>query len=114
MLTIEKLLISLMLINNGSDILLITGVHILKKFVDGKPTDQLDGMRYTCVLPANKYEQITIKLDNPVPVITPEELEAKGGTVKAKAKGFEGRFYKDNKSGDYRFTAKATSLEVIA
>lgn len=114
MLTIEKIIFNIQQINNGSDSILVTEVRPLKKYVDGKSTEEIEGFRYLCILPANKYEQVSIKVENLTPAITSEELEAKGGTVKAKVKGFEGRFYKDSSSGEYRFTGKATAIEVVA
>lgn len=97
----------------GGEIVLVTDINPIKEFVDNKPTNKICGYRYSVVCPANKYQQFDVKLEQTAPVITPEELEAKGGSVKAKIKGFEGRFFK-NRNGEYIFSAKATGIEVVA
>ena len=111
MLDITKLILPLSVIAGGSDTVLLTDVSPIKEFINGKPTDKILGFRYSCVCPAAKYVAIEIRVEQSAPVITPEELEAKGGTIKAKVKGFEGRFFK-NRDGNYIFTSKATGIEV--
>lgn len=110
MFKINQILFTLPQIANG-DTLLLTDVAPFKEYVDGKSTDKTIGYRYTCVCPANKYEQITIKVEEAKPILTAEEIAAKGA-VKVKPKSFEGRFYRD-RNGDYQFTAKAASMEVV-
>lgn len=88
-----------------------TNVRPVKEYKDGKPTDNVIGYNYTVVCPSNKYEQFSIKVEQQQPVITPEELESKGGSVKVKVKNFEGRFYQ-NAEKQILFTAKATAIEV--
>lgn len=97
----------------GADTVLITDVRPVKEFQDGKQTDKIIGYSYSVVCPANKYEAFSIKIEQQQPAISLDELAAKGGTVKAKVKGFEGRFYQ-NKSKDVLFTAKATGIEIVA
>lgn len=87
-------------------------VREVKEFVDGKPTGKVIGYNYTVVCPSNKYEQFSIRVLQPQPVITTEELEVKGGSVKVKVKNFEGRFYQ-NSQNKIQFSAKATAIEVI-
>lgn len=111
MIDIAKLVFSLLMVA-GSDSVLITEITSIKEFIDKKPTDKILGFSYTVVAPQNKFTEFKIKVEQAAPVITPEELEAKGGTVKAKIKGFEGHFYKD-RNGIYQFTSKATAIEVI-
>jgi len=108
---ITDLKCNLLLIAHGEQ-LILTDCQPVKQFVDGKPTDTIVGYRYTIVAPQNKYESFTVRIDQATPAITPDELEAKGGTVKCKLKGFEGKFFK-NKQNEYQFTAKADSLEVL-
>ncbi|MEK4206510.1 MULTISPECIES: hypothetical protein [Paenibacillus] len=110
MLKINNITFTLTQVANG-DTLLCTDVSPVKEFVDGKSTDKIMGFRYSCVCPANKYEQISIKVEEATPTIAADELAAKG-TVKVKPKNFEGRFYRD-RNGEYQFTAKATTLEVV-
>lgn len=112
MITINKIKITLPQVA-GADTVLITSVRQVKEFQDGKSTDKTIGYSYSVVCPSNKYEQINIKVEQAQPVITNEELEAKGGTVKAKVKGFEGKFYQ-NKNKEVLFSAVATGIEVVA
>lgn len=111
MITINKILLPLTLIA-GSEIVLVTEVRPVREFLDGKSTDRIIGYRYTCVCPDNKFEQMLVKVEEAAPAITQEMLDACGGTVKAKPKGFVGRFYRD-RAGEYQFTAKATAIEVL-
>lgn len=94
--------------------LIIVGVKPVKEFKDGKKTDNVIGYSYSVVCPSNHYEQFFIKVEQSQPVITPEELDAKGGAIKVKAvKGFTGKFYQ-NGDKDILFSAKATDIEVIS
>lgn len=97
-------------VTKGGPMLYIGGRPV-KEFKDGKSTEKIVGYSYTIVCPSNKYEQFQLKVEQPQPLLTPEELEAKGGTVKVKVKGFEGRFYQ-NAEKQIIFTAKATAIEV--
>ncbi|WP_085833818.1 hypothetical protein [Clostridium merdae] len=110
MLRINQMIFTLQQIAN-SDTLLLTDFFPVKEFVDGKSTDKIVAYRYVCVCPMNKYEQIAIRIEQTEAILTPEELSSKG-SIKVKPKGFEGRFYRD-RSGEYQFTAKATTLEVL-
>ena len=96
-----------------SNEVLVTDVKPYKDYVDGKPSENIAGVKYTALCPANKFESITVKVAQAVPTITTEMLEAAGGSIKATFKGFEGKFYRDSRSGEYLFTAKATEVEVL-
>lgn len=95
-----------------SDTVLVTAVRELFRYdLGGKRTDESDGYRYTVVAPANKFTEFNIK--TPTATVTQEQLDAaKDGVVKAKVKGFSGRFYR-TKTGDYAFTATAEALEPL-
>lgn len=110
MLKINQIIFTLQQIAHG-DTLLLTDFFPVKEFIDGKPTDKIIAYRYVCVCPMNKYEQIAIRVEQAEPILTSEELSSKG-SLKVKPKGFEGRFYRD-RSGEFQFTAKATTLEVV-
>jgi len=53
----------------------VTGVSIKKKYVDGKPTDEVEGINYTLTDPET-FTQIRVKALTTTPVITQEELDA--------------------------------------
>lgn len=95
-----------------SDTVLVTALKELYRYDEsGKRTDQLEGYRYTVVAPDNKYAEFDVK--TPTATVTQEQLDAaKGGVIKAKVKGFSGRFYR-TRTGDYAFTATAEALEPL-
>ena len=96
----------------GSDNVLITDVREVFKYENGKRTDTLEGYRYNAVAPDNKFQQLNIKTAKPY--VTPEQLAAaKGGVIKVRVKGFQGRFYRPRASRDYLFTSTAEALEII-
>ena len=107
---IDNIKFSLVQIAN-SDQLLLVDIKPIKEYVDGKSTDKVIGYRYECVCPKNKFEKISIKVEESQPAISAEELEAKD-TVTICPENFEGRFYKD-RSGEYQFTAKASRITVL-
>lgn len=94
-----------------SDYLLLVDILPVREFLDGQSTDKVIGYRYICVCPQNKFEKISIKVEESAPLLPPEEL-ATAGNIKVAPIHFEGKFYKD-RSGEYQFTAKAERLEVV-
>ena len=95
---------------NGEAILLnVTNGY---EYVNGKATDNVANQKYTVVCPTNGYEKIIVKIKGDKPVITNEQIQAKGGQVKAKFKNLTGRFYRTN-SGEYALSASADGLEVM-
>ena len=112
MIQINKIIFSLIHVAKSNEIL-VTEVKPYKDYIDGNPSDKIAGYKYTVVCPANKYESFTVKIAQEVPTITAEQLEAAGGAIKATFKGFEGKFYRDSRSGEYLFTSKALEVEVL-
>ena len=96
-----------------SNEVLVTDVKPYRDYIDGKPSDKIAGYKYTVVCPANKYESFAVKIEQETPTITAEQIEAAGGAIKVTFKGFEGKFYKDSRSGEYLFTSKALEVEVL-
>lgn len=111
MININKVIFTLAQVAN-SDIVFITEVRPVKEYQEGKPTEKILGYSYTVVCPANKFEAFIIKVEQQQPAITHQELESRGGTVKAKVKGFQGKFYQ-NKNKEILFTARATEMEIV-
>ncbi len=107
---IESIKITLEQIANGN-ILLLTDVSPIKEYVDGKPTDKILGFYYHTVCPQNKFEQVRIKVEESMPLITPEELAEKG-TIKVAPLNFSASFYRD-RNGVYQLSAKAERIEVV-
>ena len=111
MIRIEDMKFSLEQIARG-EVLLLTGISPIKEFIDGKATDQILGFRYQCVCPQNKFEHISIKVEEKTPSISAEMVE-ENGTLKVSPVNFEAKFYRD-KNGTYQLTAKAEKIEVIS
>lgn len=112
MLRITSIILTLLQVAKSTEVL-VTEVKSYKNYIDGKPSDEIAGYKYEVVCPANKYESFSVKIPQAAPTITTEMLEAAGGSIKATFKGFEGKFYRDSRSGEYLFTAKATEVEVL-
>lgn len=97
----------------NADWVLLTDVRRYMKYEDNKATDEIAGYRYSVVAPNNKYASFDIKVEGATaPVISQEELNEKGA-VKIKPINFQGGFYRNRNTGEYQFTAKATSIEVM-
>ena len=112
MIKISSLKFSLLMVAKSNEIL-ITDVNPYKEYTDGKPSENIAGDKYTVVCPVNKYESFSVKVRQAQPTITNEQIEAAGGSIEATFIGFEGKFYRDSRSGEYLFTAKAEEVEVI-
>lgn len=110
MIRISDMKFSLEQIANSKEVL-ITSVREVKEYVDGKRTDNILGYSYEVTAPKNKYEKFSIKVEESIPAITMQELEAKGGTIKATANDFMGTFYR--RGDDYIFTAKASKVVLL-
>ena len=95
-----------------SSSVLLLGVTTIKRYEDGKITDDVEGYRYTVVCPSNKFEKMTVKIKEKNPSITEEEIEANGGTISVTFINFEGKFYQD-KNKNVCFYATADGVKVI-
>ena len=111
MLNIITIIFTLMQIAKG-DWVLIVNVRAKKKYVNGVATNEIDGYIYDAVLPLNSYERISIKVNEDKPSITQEDINTKGGSIKAKPKNFEGKFYRTS-DGNYAFSSTASAIEVM-
>lgn len=60
-----------------SDVFAVTGVSIIKKYVDGKPTDDVDGIRYL-LTDTKTLTQISVKTLEKKPAITQDEIDNAG------------------------------------
>ena len=110
MIRVGDIKLSLEQVANAKEIL-ITDIREVREYVDGKRTDNIIGYAYEVAAPKNKYEKFSIKVEEKSPVITAEELEAKGGVAKATANDFVGSFY--HRGDDYVFTAKASKMVLL-
>ena len=108
---INNIKLELKQVANSEEVILI-GVIPFKDYIDGKPSENIAGYKYNVVCPANKYDPLAVKIRQSQPTITNEEIDAAGGSIKVTFVGFEGKFYRTS-NGDYAFTAKADSMEVL-
>lgn len=83
------------------------------EYVNGKRTENQTHKKVEAVMPNNKYEKVTVKVDGVKNPLTPELIAQGGGTVKVKFKGLTGKFYRTN-SGEYALSCTATGVEVVA
>lgn len=83
------------------------------EYVNGKPTDTITHIKSTVVFTDNQYEKITVKVKGNKSVLTNEQIQQKGGSVKVAFKNLTGRFYRAN-TGEYALSASADSMEVQA
>lgn len=83
-------------------------------YVNGKPEGNIPaGLKVETVLPNNKFEKITVKLEGLKHPITPESFATEGTTYKVKfSPDFQAKFYRTS-TGDYALSCKASTLEVI-
>lgn len=90
---------------------ILVAVRAGMEYKDGKATGNSDHYKYDVVLPANQYEKVSVKIKGDC-LITPEQLEQKGGSMKVRFKNLTGKFYRTG-TGDYALSATADGLEVI-
>ncbi len=97
---------------NSKDIaVLLVAVREGAEYKDGKATGNIDHYKHDAVLPCNQFEKITVKIKG-APIITQEQLEQKGGSIKVRFKNLTGKFYRTS-TGEYALSATAEGLEVV-
>ena len=99
--------------NTSGTAILVPPVSLGYEYINGKATDTISHIKYTAVFPDNQYEKVVIKVKGNKPIITTEQIQQKGGSVKVTFKNLTGRFYRTS-SGDYALTVSADSMEVQA
>lgn len=81
------------------------------EYVNGKATDTITHIKNTVVFTDNQYEKMIVKVKGNKPLLTNEQIQQKGGSVKVAFKNLTGRFYRTN-TGEYALSASADSMEV--
>ncbi len=111
---ILRLVLSAMQIcGNGTGTCVLLSVGDLMEYVDGKATGNVVGQKYNIVCPDALYEKFTIKIKGGKPAITNEQIQQKGGQIKANFKNLTGKFYRTN-SGEYAISCSADGVEVAS
>lgn len=90
---------------------LVLEVRNRPKYVNGKRTDETEGVSVIVVCPSNDYEKLSIKMDNCS--ITNEQIAKNGAPIKARLKGCVGKFYRMT-SGELGISVSAEGIEVIS
>ena len=97
---------------NSKDVsVILVSVKKGEEYKDGKPTGVIDHYKHEIALPYNQYEKITVKMKGAC-ILTQEQLEQKGGSLKVRFKNLTGKFYRTN-SGEYGLSATAEGMEVV-
>lgn len=98
---------------NSKDItVLLVAVREGAEYKDGKATGVIDHFKYDAVLPSNQFEKVTVKIKGAC-IVTQEQLEQKGGSIKVRFKNLTGKFYRTG-TGEYALSATAEGLEVVS
>jgi len=80
------------------------------KYVNGKRTDETEGVNAVVVFPNNGYDKVSVKMKNCT--ITEEQIAKNGGQLKVKFKNLTGKLYRMS-NGELAISASADGLEVI-
>lgn len=93
-----------------NDSCIFVGCHEQKEYnaETGTYTNKVAGYSIEVALPDQSYEKIAVRLP-----LTCKVDKLKSGD-KISFKGFNGRFYKNFKTGEYAFSASAEDIEVLS
>lgn len=98
----------------NSDTALAVGASPYFNYKDGKPDSETPaGIKIETVLPACKYEKISVKLEGMKHPIMPDSFNNENATFKVRfSPDFQARFYR-TPAGEYALSCKASTVEVI-
>ena len=109
---LTKVILNAEQICNSKDLsVLLVAVREGAEYKDGKPTGNIDHHKHDIVLPFSQFEKITVKVKG-APIVTQEQIDQKGGSMKIRFKNLTGKFYRTG-NGDYELSASADGLEVV-
>lgn len=98
--------------SNGGPAVL-DGVRLSYEYKDNQRTDKVNGLKVTVVLPANRYEKLTVTVADPIDRLSAVLDKTPAGTPVLVGFGnFTARVYRD-RNGDKAVSAKADSVQVI-
>lgn len=106
-------LTSLQISGNQTNTGFLLGEKPYQLYVNGKPTDKVEGYKYLVVFPDNDYEKYEVKIKGDTPLITDEQIKQKGGQLKVTLKNLTGKIYRTG-NGEYALSCSADGIEVIA
>ena len=110
---LTKVILNAEQICNSKDLsVLLVAVREGAEYKDGKPTGNIEGYKYEVVFPFAQFYKTRVKIKG-APIITQEQIDQKGGSMKIRFKNLTGKFYRTG-NGDYELSASADGLEVIA
>ena len=93
----------------GEETVKVVEVAEDKEYKDGKPTGNVLGSKYTCIIPTRGYDRVVVKVPSS-PIFTQEDLD-KVGALPVKFSGFKASFYIMN--GNLGLSCKAESVAAV-
>lgn len=99
--------------SNGGPVVL-EGVRVSYEYQNNLRTDKVNGLKVTVVLPANRYEKLTVTVADPVDRLSAVLDKTPAGTpVMVAFVNFTAKVYRD-RNGDKAISAKADSVRIVA
>lgn len=95
----------------GGNYGIITKITPAMKYVDNKPTDEIDGYKVEVIAIANKsYDKVSVKVAEK-PEISQEDIDAANTPIQISFTGFEAKIYRSYKSNTFELSCKAKSVQ---
>lgn len=106
-----KLEIPFIVISKG-DRLILVDVQAVYEYKDGKRTESRIGTRYIVVAEDAGYEKFSVKVANPTPLLTAEQLQSSKQTYHVKFENAIAKPYR-TQSGDFELSITATAVNFV-
>ena len=100
------------LVTKSNSAILIS-VSDVNEYADGKPTGKRLGTRYSCIAPARKYSEFSVKVADTAPCLTQEQIDKVSQPVMVSFDDFVGKFYKIRNTCEYAFSATASKINLL-
>ncbi|MCR5432369.1 MAG: hypothetical protein K6E95_07410 [Lachnospiraceae bacterium] len=97
----------------GGNSAVISRITPAKKYIDGKPTEEIEAYKVEAIAIANRtYDRVCVKVSQR-PELSQDQIDAAVDPIQISFEGFEARIYKNFRTNTYELTCKAKSLQVI-
>ena len=93
----------------GKKFMLVEPPEPYTKFVDGKNTGEIEGYKYSIVLPEFLFEKIEVKIEQDEPSISKDVIE-KEKSLEVKLEGLQAFVYSFNNRVGISFRAKSITI----
>ena len=87
----------------------VIGVEKSFAYVDGAKTERLDGMKYECLLPGQKFERVKVKVPTSTSTLEKsviDEANDSGTQIFVSWEGFTAKFYWSDRIKNYDITCR--------